>query len=452
MRKFYLLLLLACSFSTAKSQIIFKETFDGIAGPTAGGAGTYTFPAGWLLRNVDNRTPAANVAYVNEAWERREDFSFNVIDSCAFSTSWYSPAGAADDWMWTPLIGPLPANAVLKWNALTYDPLYQDGYEVRIMTSAGGPPTGGTGAIGNQVTNSTVLYSNAAEQSSWVARQVSLAAYAGQSVYIAFRNISNDKFLLLIDDVSVEVVNNHDAQLLSFTSPSEYSKIPIQQASPVSFAARIRNNGDRSITNVSLTAKVYNSANTEIFTTTSATTTITASGFADFTAPATFTPALPDYYRIEYTANLTETDQAPANNTLSIYLNITDSVYARDTSAMTGNLGIGAGNGGYLGQQYVVKSTDLLTSVSMFINEMPDPTNVGMAVYAYDNGKPTTLLYNAPAITIPALTPAAWYTFSINPGTGLTVLPDTIVVTAVEIDNTIALGQTNDKLSSTLGS
>jgi hypothetical protein len=448
MRKFYLLLLLTCSLSTAKSQIIFKETFDGISGPIAGGAGTYSFPPGWMLRNVDNRIPAGAVSYVNEAWERREDFQNNVADSCAFSTSWYSPAGGADDWMWTPLIGPLPANSVLKWNARTYDPLYQDGYEVRIMTSAGGPPTGGTGVMGNQVINSTLLYSTGAESSGgWIAREVSLAAYTGQSVYVAFRNISNDKFLLVIDNVSVEVVTNHDAQLLSFVSASEYSKIPVQQASPLSFVARIRNNGAQSITNVSLTAKVYNSANTEVFTTTGPTATLAANGFADFTGAATFTPSLPDYYRVEYTANLTEADDAPANNTLTSYINITDTIYARDTSAMTGSLGIGAGNGGYLGQQYVVTNADLLTSVSMFINEMPDPTNVGMAVFAYDNGKPTTLLYSAPAITIPGLTPAAWYTFSIDPGTGLTILPDTIVVAAVEIDNTLAVGLTNDKFT-----
>lgn len=181
----------------------FYEDFDGIPGPTAGGSGTYAFPTGWLLRNVDNRTPNAQVAYVNEAWERREDFSIsnnNTADSAAFSTSFYSPEGQADDWMWTPQIA-IPANAVLKWNAVTYDPEYLDGYEVRIMTTA---PTGGNGDIGNQVSASTQIFSIPAENTVWTARTVSLTAYAGQNVYIGFRNNSNDKFLLLIDDVLVE--------------------------------------------------------------------------------------------------------------------------------------------------------------------------------------------------------------------------------------------------------
>lgn len=191
--------------TTISQTIIFKETFDNIIGSTAGGAGTYTFPQGWLLRNVDNRTPAASVAYVNTAWTRREDFGRNVSDSAAFSTSWYSPSGSADDWMWTPLIGPLPAGTTLRWNALAYDASYNDGYEVRIMTSDVTPegPTGGNAVIGNQITNSTLLYSNPAENSEWTSRTVDLSSYSGKSVYVAFRNNTVDKFLLLIDDVEL---------------------------------------------------------------------------------------------------------------------------------------------------------------------------------------------------------------------------------------------------------
>ena len=42
-----------------------------ISGAVSGGAGTYAFPTGWTLLNADGLTPAANVAYVNDAWERR---------------------------------------------------------------------------------------------------------------------------------------------------------------------------------------------------------------------------------------------------------------------------------------------------------------------------------------------------------------------------------------------
>ena len=54
-----------------------------------GGPGTYPFPDGWLLRNVDARTPNAAVAWVNDAWEVREDFDDPSSNNCvACSTSY----------------------------------------------------------------------------------------------------------------------------------------------------------------------------------------------------------------------------------------------------------------------------------------------------------------------------------------------------------------------------
>ena len=139
---------------------------DCYSSPTAGGAGTYLFPAGWLLRNVDNRTPNPAVSYVNEAWEVREDFGLDVNNSIAFSTSYYSPVGQADDWMWTPAIAVPAGVSALSWRARAYDPAYPDGYEVRIMASPN-VPTGGTGVIGNQLTSSTQVFSVAAEAATW---------------------------------------------------------------------------------------------------------------------------------------------------------------------------------------------------------------------------------------------------------------------------------------------
>ena len=185
------------------SQILFSEDFDGISGPTGGGPGTYAFPSGWLKMNVDNRAPNGAVSYVNEAWERREDFANNVADSAAFSTSWTSPTGQGDDWMWTPAITLTGSNINLSWNALAYDPAYPDGYEVRIMVDPT-VPSGSNGVLGNMVSASTLLFSVGAENTTWTPRSISLAAYAGQTVRIAFRNHSTDMFLLLIDDIIVE--------------------------------------------------------------------------------------------------------------------------------------------------------------------------------------------------------------------------------------------------------
>lgn len=202
--------LLSVSLAASAQITLFSEDFDGIGGPTAGGAGTYSFPTGWVLLNADNLTPDAAVSYVNAAWERREDFANNVADSAAFSTSWYAPAGTANDWMWTPAIT-LTSNCQLSWNAIAYDPSFLDGYEVRVWT-AGGTPTSNTA-------QSTVLQTIAAENSTWTARTQSLAAYSGQTVRIGFRNNSIDKFLLLIDDVTVTggPVNDNCSGAISMT-------------------------------------------------------------------------------------------------------------------------------------------------------------------------------------------------------------------------------------------
>ncbi len=443
MKKLILTLVTAIGLlSVADAQIIFQEDFDGIGGATAGGAGTYSFPAGWLKRNVDNRTPAPSVSYVNEAWERREDFANNVTDSCAFSTSWYSPAGPADDWMWTPLIGPIPANCVLKWNAVTYDASYPDGYSVRIMTSTQGPPTGGTGVIGNQVTNSTQVFSVTAENTTWTARQLSLSAYAGQSIYIAFRNTSNDKFLLLIDDVVVEIQNTIDAQMQVADTATQYTLMPVSQTTPLTFAGTIRNLGINALTNVSAQVNVFNGT-TNVYSANSAvTSTLTSNATTNFTIPS-FTPATTGIYTVQFIANQTTgTDQQHNNDTLYQYFAVMDSTYARDDGTVTGGLGIGAGNGGYLGQNFDVPNNDLLTSIGVYVTAGYTGRPLGLAVWSTTAGMPNTII----AVTDTILYPddsARYYTIPMYGGP-FSITPGEYTVTAIEFfgDSTLQIGQT----------
>ncbi|MCK6638773.1 MAG: choice-of-anchor J domain-containing protein [Bacteroidia bacterium] len=443
MKKLILTLVSAISLmSSVDAQIIFQEDFDGIGGPTSGGAGTYSFPAGWFLRNVDNRTPAGAVSYVNEAWERREDFANNVADSCAFSTSWYSPAGAADDWMWTPLIGPLPANCVLKWNAVAYDPAYPDGYSVRIMTSTQGPPTGGTGVLGNQVTNSTQVFNVNAENTTWTARQVSLSAYAGQSVYIAFRNNSTDQFLLLIDDITVEVQNNIDAQMQFADTATQYTLMPATQTTPLTFAGTIRNLGINTLNNVSAHVNVFNGT-TNVYSANSASTlTLAPNATTNFTIPS-FTPSTTGIYTVQFIANQTTgTDQQHNNDTLYQYFAVVDSTYARDDGTVTGGLGIGAGNGGYLGQNFDVPNNDLLTSNGIFVTTGYTGRPLGLAVWSTVAGTPNAIVAVTDTIIYPDDS-ARYYTIPMHGGP-FSITPGEYTVTAIEFnaDSTIQVGTT----------
>lgn len=98
------LFVLLVSANAYSQQIFFSEDFDGIQGNTTGGAGTYIFPAGWSLFNVDTLTPVAFLNYCNDAWIRQVNLYYYTVtnDTAAMSVSDYTPSGNAEDWMWTP--------------------------------------------------------------------------------------------------------------------------------------------------------------------------------------------------------------------------------------------------------------------------------------------------------------------------------------------------------------
>ncbi|MGB0177511.1 MAG: choice-of-anchor J domain-containing protein [Owenweeksia sp.] len=157
---------------------------------------TNGIPATFNLVDVDGKTPNGNVSFVNAAWVSRVVNGNNV----ACSNSWYAPPGAADDWMITPAISISTAGTYLVWKAGAPDQNYNDGYEVRISTT------------GNTVADFTAppAYTNPGEGAPFVSRVLDLSAYAGQTIYIAFRNNSNDKFLLYVDDLLVDVFSGYD--------------------------------------------------------------------------------------------------------------------------------------------------------------------------------------------------------------------------------------------------
>ncbi|ASS47744.1 MAG: hypothetical protein A3D31_18125 [Candidatus Fluviicola riflensis] len=444
MKKLILFSIALVTVLSAKAQTIFSEDFDGISGPTAGGAGTYTFAPGWLLRNVDNGTPSANVSYVNEPWERREDFNFSVADSAAFSTSWYTPAGTADDWMWTPAVAIQP-NTFLDWNAVTYDPLYRDGYEVRVMVDPT-VPTGGTGVIGNQITNSTVIFSTAAENTTWTAHQVSLAAYAGQTVYIGFRNNSTDKFLLLIDDVVVRVIVDNDLQVVNGSvSHSEYTVAPADQlttAQNILLKGSIFNQGNLAATNVQLGCKVFVNG-TEIDDVQSAATPSLASA-ATLAATINYAATVDGTYTFKFYPIMTTADQETANDTVMdpISLVVDPYLMRRDDGTVVGSLGIGAGNGGLVGQTFNFETAVDVESVSAYMTAGYTGEPIACAIYNTDGaGVPTTLFALTDTLAYPDDS-ARLYTMPISSGI-LNFPAGKYAFFAIEFDSTLTLGNTN---------
>jgi Cleaved Adhesin Domain len=152
------------------------------------------FRPGWSLIDVDGFTPDAAVSYVTDAWVVAD-----VLDPGtnfgAYSTSWYAPAGQSNDWLITPQIT-VGMASMLSWEALAPDPAFPDGYEVRVSTAM---------PIVADFLANPAIFSIANEADVLTPHMVDLAAagYMNEAVYIAFRNNSNDEFILLVDNVQV---------------------------------------------------------------------------------------------------------------------------------------------------------------------------------------------------------------------------------------------------------
>lgn len=106
----------------------------------------------------------------------------------------YAQSGTSDDWMILPAVKVDAADAVVAWRARATDANFSDGYAVYI--SEGGDAVGDFDKV-------HPLFTTAAEKAEWTYHRVSLDAYVGKTVRIAFVNNSTDCSLLYIDDILV---------------------------------------------------------------------------------------------------------------------------------------------------------------------------------------------------------------------------------------------------------
>jgi hypothetical protein len=209
------LLLFALFIGLAKTNAqttIFQENWDG-QGPGI---------SAWTLYNVDNLTPVAPTtpgggalsALITNAWNvlslaniqsatptytgypaGATGMSGNIIAS----NSWYNPVGTANDWLVSPQIS-IPTGATnvnLTWSATSMgDASFLEDYKVYVSTT------------GNQVANFTTVLKDVQNQpSTGSTHTVDMTSYAGQNVRIAFRNDSNDQYVMFLDNIRIAANN-----------------------------------------------------------------------------------------------------------------------------------------------------------------------------------------------------------------------------------------------------
>ena len=167
MKKITLFFAALLSFSAAFGQVLYSETFNsGVMNPNI------------TLFDEDAFPHDPSCAFVTAAWQISN--RGGEVDSFAISTSYNlyvagASPGPSSDWMITPAIAITP-NAFFKWNAKAFDPTYRDLYRVVVATA----PTLAAMASGTEV----FVSDPAGELNAWTGHQVSLAAFAGQTVYI----------------------------------------------------------------------------------------------------------------------------------------------------------------------------------------------------------------------------------------------------------------------------
>ena len=202
-------LLLASLFAmpTVMYSQIFQEDWDG------NGPGI----SAWTVLDVDGRTVASNVsALFPNAWNiiTPQQWSSLTSGNAAASTSWYTPAGAANDWLISPSVSITGSNPTLVWQAMAQDPNYRDGYKVMIA------PNGGNTVADFTETAFTIAAENGA---TFTERTIDLSAYAGTSIRFAFVNQSNDMFAIVVDNI--KIVNDYTPPVLpvciTLTTPTD---------------------------------------------------------------------------------------------------------------------------------------------------------------------------------------------------------------------------------------
>lgn len=140
---------------------------------------------------------------------------YNALENDTFlvSTSWLDTLVAVNRWIITPPITNITANTVLTWLAKSPDANFKESYEV-YGTNKTGVLVAQDFAVGD------LLFSTTGENSSWTRRSVSLANFAGQTLRFAFKNNSNNKYQLWVDDVEVITLpNNIDAAVTAIETP-----------------------------------------------------------------------------------------------------------------------------------------------------------------------------------------------------------------------------------------
>ena len=410
----------------AQTVVFGPEDFEGTMDATTG------IPTGWQetglsddgIWAVGDETVASSQYWAVPAHPSGGVFSFSNDDACNCDKSEDRMILPEQDF--SALAGFLTLNADLY-----HDGAYGNIGSVEVSTDQGTTWT------------EVAVVDNVPE---WqIAAGFDLSAYAGQSgVWIAFRQNDAGSWTsgFCVDNVSISnsTAPEPDASVAVVTG--EYSITPLTQVTgSIATEALVSNTGNADVTNAVVTSTVYDGAGNVVHTETSTPVATIAVAASESVALTGYAPTAVDAYVVQYIVSIDEADVTSANDTSLYTAVISDSTYARDNGIAEGSLGIGSGDPGQLGQNFVVNALDTMTSVSMQIsNASGNMTGKPISATIYDTdpatGAPVNVLANTEMVMV-SETPDSMYTCVIT--NGLELAPGTYTVVANETDENITL-------------
>jgi len=164
-------------------------------------------PSTWTVIDNDSLSllPAlSDIDGVVEGWHGfptdNKEYAQNVSE--------YQPSGISDDWLITPEIA-VPTSTTneigLRFRATSLDPSKLASMNIKISTT------------GDSIAAFTTTLQTSVIPVGWNMNIINLDAYQGQTVRLAFQDVSNDKFVLRLDDVEVGALEENNAELTGFS-------------------------------------------------------------------------------------------------------------------------------------------------------------------------------------------------------------------------------------------
>lgn len=448
------------SFATLLQRVGLALAFVSILG-TQAMAQSYTenfnsvanlFTSGWAQQNLS--TPVGTAPN----WFQGAPTVFaayNAPDSSYVGCNYNSVTGAntISNWLFTPTRTYANGHTFSFWTRTVDTPSFPDRLQVRLSTNGASVNAGATNAsVGDFTTllldiNPTLT--TAGYPNVWTQYTITISGLAAPtSGRIAFRYFvtnggpsgTNSDFIG-IDNVVYTVPVAADLQM-NAADTLEYTITPEKHQFPGPYTGKIKNVGTSAVSSAYMQVNVYDGLGTQVYTANSSTSATIAPGATVNVSVPGATGLGADFYTIEYIAKHSAVDGNPVDDTLYNGILVDPTQYARDNGNVLGALGIGAGNGGFLGQQYHLYQADQIDSILVFVTRGYTGEPMAAVVWDMVSGAPGSIIASTDTLIYPSDS-AGVYVLPIHGGSFPLPVGD-FVVTFVEFDSTVALGQTDN--------